>query len=127
MLRGESIPTSMNHFLYYAGIGEETSSYITIFGISRGALLKGTHLLLMKLHNWNMSATGNAISHLFLIHYIILLLLLFHQSIYGEGSRSLEHLGEDCLFFPYSTEFRSLAEVFNMSLQRSVEPWYIGW
>ncbi|CAG7821994.1 unnamed protein product [Allacma fusca] len=51
----------------------------------------------------------------------------FFKSIYAEGSRSLEHQGEDCLFFPYVTEFRSLAEVFNMSEARSNQPWYIGW
>ncbi|CAL8070830.1 unnamed protein product [Orchesella dallaii] len=51
----------------------------------------------------------------------------FFQDIYTEGSRSLEHLGEDCLFFPYVTEFRSLAEVFNMSKERSKRRWYIGW
>ncbi|XP_021943372.2 uncharacterized protein LOC110841977 isoform X1 [Folsomia candida] len=51
----------------------------------------------------------------------------FFKGIYEEGSRSLEHLGEDCLFFPYATEFHSLAEVFNMSQERYQEPWYIGW
>jgi histone arginine demethylase JMJD6 len=49
------------------------------------------------------------------------------QGIYEEGSRSLEHAGEDCLFFPYATEFRSLAEVFSMTQERHGMPWYIGW
>lgn len=32
-----------------------------------------------------------------------------------------------CQFFPYKTEFRGLHDVFNMTAERSRQPWYIGW
>ncbi|ODN02406.1 hypothetical protein Ocin01_04282 [Orchesella cincta] len=54
-------------------------------------------------------------------------ILYFQQDIYDAESRSLQHFGQDCHFFPYATEFLSLAEVFNMTKERSERPWYIGW
>ncbi|XP_059469456.1 bifunctional arginine demethylase and lysyl-hydroxylase JMJD6-like isoform X2 [Neocloeon triangulifer] len=34
----------------------------------------------------------------------------------------------NCQFFPYKTEFRSLAEFLNMSEERATgKPWYVGW
>lgn len=61
----------------------------------------------------------------------------------------LDNSQNDCQFFPYKTEFKSLREVFNMSEERSrwvesmqkseglsflfyrlqpgTEPWYVGW
>lgn len=42
------------------------------------------------------------------------------------------HDVEDCQFFPYKTEFKSLRDVFNMSTSRALmkagsKPWYVGW
>ncbi|KAG0414469.1 hypothetical protein HPB47_008413 [Ixodes persulcatus] len=51
--------------------------------------------------------------------------LEFFKNVYASASAKTSK--SYCQFFPYKTEFRSLSEVFNMSAQRSRQPWYIGW
>ncbi|XP_040065364.1 uncharacterized protein LOC8024873 [Ixodes scapularis] len=50
--------------------------------------------------------------------------LEFFKNVYASASAKTSK--SYCQFFPYKTEFRSLFEVFNMSAQRSRQPWYIG-
>ncbi|CAG9865353.1 unnamed protein product [Phyllotreta striolata] len=52
----------------------------------------------------------------------------FFKTLY----ESTDNAGENCQFFPYRTEFRSLAEVFRMPAARAAlapgeRPWYVGW
>lgn len=56
----------------------------------------------------------------------------FFKGIYGEDSPVLQPTDPQCQFFPYKTNFKNLAEVFNMSQERAqlkdgAKPWYIGW
>ena len=56
----------------------------------------------------------------------------FFKSIYGKDSPVLTHSESSCQFFPYKTNFGSIAEVFNMSQDRAqfkegTQPWYVGW
>ncbi|ELU11050.1 hypothetical protein CAPTEDRAFT_142276 [Capitella teleta] len=56
----------------------------------------------------------------------------FFKGIYGEDSPVLQPSEVQCQFFPYKTDFKNLAEVFNMSAERAqmkdgTKPWYIGW
>lgn len=55
----------------------------------------------------------------------------FFKELYTSVAGNQDDRSE-CQFFPYKTEFNSLTEVFNMSIERSrLEPgtkhWYIGW
>lgn len=60
---------------------------------------------------------------------------LFSFDFFKELYRSVTRYDEDrpeCQFFPYKTEFHSLTEAFNMSVERSrfevgTDRWYIGW
>ncbi|CAB0000745.1 unnamed protein product [Nesidiocoris tenuis] len=50
----------------------------------------------------------------------------FFRELYSDSTAQ-----DQCQFFPYQTEFRSLWEVFQMSIERSrltdgTDPWYIG-
>ena len=56
----------------------------------------------------------------------------FFKSIYAADSPVLLQEQSHCQFFPYKSNFNSLAEVFDMSEDRAslkdgTEPWYIGW
>lgn len=56
----------------------------------------------------------------------------FFRQLYRKNKGSLHTIEEDCQFFPYATEFLSLAEALNMSDDRAAYkpgelPWYIGW
>lgn len=54
----------------------------------------------------------------------------YFRKLYTESETALNSTEEDCQFFPYQTEFRSLRDVFKMSKARSqfkAKPWYIGW
>ena len=56
----------------------------------------------------------------------------FFQKLYKETDGALDKIEEDCQFFPYKTEFHTLADAFNMSDERAdfkegERPWYIGW
>lgn len=56
----------------------------------------------------------------------------YFKGIYTKDPEILKAVVEECQFFPYNTEFRTLSEVFNMKLERAhyedgQEPWYIGW
>lgn len=53
----------------------------------------------------------------------------FFKQVYNNNNQDIDN---ECQFFPYKTEFKSLMEVFNMSANRAkllpgTEPWYIGW
>lgn len=55
----------------------------------------------------------------------------FFKNLY-ENVKLDENIGKNCQFFPYQTEFKSLAEVFRMSearanLRPGEKPWYVGW
>lgn len=55
----------------------------------------------------------------------------FFKEIYSHD-KDHPNVIDECQFFPYKTEFKSLQEVFNMSVERSkllpgTEPWYVGW
>ncbi|XP_065349796.1 uncharacterized protein LOC135945823 isoform X1 [Cloeon dipterum] len=46
----------------------------------------------------------------------------FLRSLYRDSPQP------NCQFFPYKTEFRGLADFFNMSEERATgKPWYVGW
>ena len=56
----------------------------------------------------------------------------FFKSLYSKGSPALQHVEENCQFFPYKTNFTSLEDVFDMDEDRALmkdgsAPWYIGW
>ena len=56
----------------------------------------------------------------------------YFKELYEETEGALESVQEECQFFPYKTEFDTLADVFNMSDDRAnfkegEKPWYIGW
>lgn len=45
---------------------------------------------------------------------------------------ALEAVEDECQFFPYKTEFKTLEDVFNISSERASfkegeKPWYVGW
>jgi hypothetical protein len=51
----------------------------------------------------------------------------FFKELYADSTAQY-----NCQFFPYETEFTSLAQVFNMSSHRAslklgAKPWYVGW
>lgn len=49
----------------------------------------------------------------------------FFQRLYRNSD--LKASKNVCQFFPYKTEFKGLQDVFNMTAERSRQPWYIGW
>lgn len=54
------------------------------------------------------------------------------KEIYLSTDGALEAVEEECQFFPYKTEFKTLEDAFNISAERASfkegeEPWYIGW
>ena len=54
----------------------------------------------------------------------------FFKKLYE--TTNIENDDNECQFFPYKTEFKSLSEALNMSTDRSMletgtKPWYIGW
>ena len=56
----------------------------------------------------------------------------FFQKLYNETEGALKAVENDCQFFPYKTEFETLADAFNISDSRAnftegEKPWYIGW
>lgn len=54
----------------------------------------------------------------------------FFRNVYSEGSGALDKVNNECQFFPYSTEFKNLGEMLNMSKDRvegKEKPWYVGW
>ena len=56
----------------------------------------------------------------------------FFKSVYHEDSPALLNQETNCQFFPYKTTFGTLAEAFNMSIERAEmhhgqDPWYFGW
>lgn len=56
----------------------------------------------------------------------------FFKKLYTETEDALKTIKEECQFFPYKTEFETLADVFNISEDRAnfkegETPWYIGW
>jgi hypothetical protein len=56
----------------------------------------------------------------------------YFKEIYTTDEDVILKVESDCQFFPYSTEFQTLGEVFRMSKARSLhrpeeKPWYIGW
>lgn len=56
----------------------------------------------------------------------------FFKDLYTQHKGALEVIEDECQFFPYKTEFTSLAQVFNMSARRAnflsgEDPWYVGW
>ncbi|XP_060565091.1 uncharacterized protein LOC132724274 [Ruditapes philippinarum] len=56
----------------------------------------------------------------------------YFKDLYQGTRDSLKTVEEDCLFFPYKTDFDTLSDVFNMSDKRAnfeegEDPWYIGW
>lgn len=55
----------------------------------------------------------------------------FFKQLYTKNNE-YNDAADECQFFPYKTEFKSLSEVFNMTAQRArlepnTKPWYIGW
>lgn len=53
----------------------------------------------------------------------------FFKKLYNNNQ---DNLKDECQFFPYKTEFKSLKEALNMSVGRSkleqgTDSWYIGW
>lgn len=56
----------------------------------------------------------------------------FFKNLYTTTKDALTVIEEECQFFPYKTEFDTLADVFNMSAKRAnftpgEKPWYVGW
>ncbi|KAK7111199.1 hypothetical protein V1264_010873 [Littorina saxatilis] len=56
----------------------------------------------------------------------------FFRNLYKKTKGALQIIEDDCQFFPYNTEFLTLADALNMSDDRAAfkpgeEPWYIGW
>ncbi|XP_002731871.1 uncharacterized protein LOC100374815 [Saccoglossus kowalevskii] len=56
----------------------------------------------------------------------------FFKQLYEGIDGALLNVEEECQFFPYNTEFRTLAEVFNMTEDRAAfkeneRTWYVGW
>ncbi|CAL1285779.1 unnamed protein product [Larinioides sclopetarius] len=52
----------------------------------------------------------------------------FFRNLYlGDEDDVFWEAERECQFFPYQTEFQSLAEVLSMSPERAENPWYIGW
>lgn len=56
----------------------------------------------------------------------------FFKKLYENNNHDNENDKDECQFFPYKTEFKSLRDALNMSIARSkLEPgtnnWYIGW
>lgn len=56
----------------------------------------------------------------------------FFKELYVNTTDAFEITEEDCQFFPYKTEFRTLEDAFNMSDDRAhfkegEETWYFGW
>ena len=56
----------------------------------------------------------------------------FFKDLYTNTKGALQSVDEECQFFPYKTEFETLAELFNISDARAnfsegEKPWYIGW
>lgn len=54
----------------------------------------------------------------------------FLKSLYESHNGSLDMVEEQCQFFGYNTNFKTLAEVFNMSKDMSdlkLQKWYVGW
>lgn len=56
----------------------------------------------------------------------------FLKKLYTDTEGALDTVEEQCQFFPYGSDFGSLADVFNMSDERASfaegeKNWYIGW
>ncbi|PRD31759.1 UNVERIFIED_CONTAM: hypothetical protein NCL1_22601 [Trichonephila clavipes] len=52
----------------------------------------------------------------------------FFRDLYlGDEDDVFWEVERECQFFPYQTEFQSLAEVLSMNQSRAGKPWYIGW
>ncbi|GFT18873.1 uncharacterized protein NPIL_605511, partial [Nephila pilipes] len=52
----------------------------------------------------------------------------FFRNLYlGNEDDVFWEVERECQFFPYQTEFQSLAEVLSMNQTRAEKPWYIGW
>ena len=56
----------------------------------------------------------------------------FFKDLYTNTKGALQSVEEECQFFPYKTEFETLADLFNISDARAnfsegEKPWYIGW
>lgn len=56
----------------------------------------------------------------------------YFKNLYTKVKGAFQVIEEECQFFPYSTEFQTLKDVFNMSDARAnftpgEKPWYIGW
>ncbi|XP_070579668.1 uncharacterized protein [Ptychodera flava] len=56
----------------------------------------------------------------------------FFQQLYTQTEGALQNVEDECQFFPYNTEFSTLAEALNMSderasFQKNEKTWYIGW
>ncbi|XP_077980612.1 bifunctional arginine demethylase and lysyl-hydroxylase JMJD6-A-like [Glandiceps talaboti] len=56
----------------------------------------------------------------------------FFKELYTGTDGALQNVEDECQFFPYNTEFVTLAEAFNMSDDRArfkenEKTWYIGW
>lgn len=56
----------------------------------------------------------------------------FFKDLYTGTEGALHYVEEECQFFPYNTDFKTLKDVFNMSGERAKfkdgeTPWYIGW
>ena len=53
----------------------------------------------------------------------------YFKKLYEETKESYQ-INEDCQFFPYRTDFKSLKDAFNMTVNRSLlqeDSWYFGW
>ena len=56
----------------------------------------------------------------------------YFKELYQTTEGALQSVEDECQFFPYKTEFDTLADVFNISDKRATfqegeKPWYIGW
>ena len=54
----------------------------------------------------------------------------FFKSLYTEQDGAFQYVEEQCQFFPYNTDFRTLQDVFSMSKEMSElkqGKWYVGW
>lgn len=56
----------------------------------------------------------------------------YFKRLYVDTPGAIASIDRECQFFPYQTEFASMADVFNMSSERQgLEPgqprWYVGW
>ena len=56
----------------------------------------------------------------------------FFKDMYTNTKGALQSVEEECQFFPYKTEFETLADLFNISdaranFSKGEKPWYIGW